>query len=224
MRYKISNLLWGMFWIVLGIGIAGNVLDIWDFSLFFDGWWTMFIIIPCSISIVRNGFGNGSTIGLMIGILLLLATRDVIEYSMLRRLFVPIILILIGFNMILKNIFNESRHVKINVSYQGIGSYASTFSSQRINIPNEPFYGTELNSVFGSLELDLRNAIIDQDIVINATSVFGGIDIYVPDNIKVKVSSTSIFGGVTNRKRKGETNSPIVYINATCMFGGVEIK
>ena len=224
MRYRISNLLWGLFWIGLGVGIAGNALNLWDFHIFFDGWWTLLIIIPCSISIVRNGFGNGSTIGLMIGILLLLGSRGVIEYSMLRRLIIPIILILIGLNMILKNLFSQSKHVKINVSYQGVGSYTSTFSSQCIRIPNEPFYGTELTSVFGGLQLDLRNAIIQEDIVINATAIFGGIDIFLPEQVGLKINSTSIFGGVDNRRRKNEGEGPIVYVNATCMFGGVDIR
>lgn len=224
MRYRISNLLWGLFWIVIGIGIAGNALNLWDFHIFFKGWWTLLIIIPSMISIVRNGFGNGSTIWLMIGIILLLGSRGIIEYSLLRKLIIPIILILIGFNMMLKSLFNPSKHVKIDVSYQGTGSYAATFSSQCIRIPNEPFYGTELNAVFGGLQLDLRNAMIQEDIVINATAVFGGIDIFVPEHVKVKVNSTSIFGGVDNRRRRKEENGPIVYINATCMFGGVDIK
>lgn len=224
MRYKVSNILWGIFWIIVGVVIAGSALNFWDFNILFDGWWTLFIIIPCGISIVSNGLGSGSIIGLIIGILLLLAAQDVIEYGLLQKLVVPIILILIGCNMLFKNIFNSSRRIKIDIPYPGTGSFAATFSSQKIRVPNEKFYGTELNSIFGGLVLDLRDAIVDEDIVINATAIFGGIDIYVPDYVKVKVSSTSIFGGVSNKKHRGEMNGPMVYINATCMFGGVDIK
>lgn len=224
MRYRLSNILWGIFWIALGIGIAGNVMNLWDFRIFFTGWWTLFIIVPCCISIIRNGLGNGSTIGLVIGILLLLSSRGMIEYALLRKLLVPIILILIGFNMILRNIFHGSRRTKIDIPYEGIGEYASTFSSQTIRIPNEPFYGTEINAVFGSLVLDLRNAIITKNIVIDATAVFGGIDILVPENVKVKISSTSLFGGVDCKRRNNGSDVPIIYVDATCMFGGVDIK
>ena len=71
----------------------------------------------------------------------------------------------------------------------------------------------------------MRKAIIQQDTVINTSSIFGGIDIYVPENVKVKVKSTSIFGGVSNRKKNNEnTEANTIYINATCLFGGVEIK
>ena len=62
-------------------------------------------------------------------------------------------------------------------------------------------------------------------VVINTCSVFGGIDIYVKEDTKVLIKSTSLFGGVENKK-KTETNdkSKTIYINAFCMFGGVDIK
>ena len=72
---------------------------------------------------------------------------------------------------------------------------------------------------------DLRNAIIDSDVVINASSTFGGIEIYVPSNVKIKIKSMPIFGGVENKaKTKVDENSYTIYINGTAVFGGVEIK
>ena len=35
--------------------------------------------------------------------------------------------------------------------------------------------------------------------MINAKAIFGGITIYVPADIKIKVRSTSIFGGVDDK-------------------------
>ena len=61
------------------------------------------------------------------------------------------------------------------------------------------------------------------DIVINASSIFGGINILVPEDVNVIVKSTSIFGGVTNKKENTNSKKNI-YINAMCMFGGVDIK
>ena len=66
---------------------------------------------------------------------------------------------------------------------------------------------------------------VKEDVVINATSVFGGIDIFAPDDVKVKIKSNSIFGGVSNKKDTDVTDkSKTIYINATCIFGGVEVK
>ena len=67
--------------------------------------------------------------------------------------------------------------------------------------------------------------MINGDCVINASAVFGGIDIYVPGGMNVKVNSTSIFGGVSGKERRNDpANQHTLYLNATCLFGGVEIK
>ena len=44
--------------------------------------------------------------------------------------------------------------------------------------------------------------------------------------MKVKIKSNSIFGGVSEKRRniKETSSSQTIYINASCMFGGVEIK
>ncbi len=82
-----------------------------------------------------------------------------------------------------------------------------------------------MNAIFGGVELDLREAIIEEDIVINATVAFGGIDISVPGNVNVKVSNIPIFGGVSNKAGRTYNESlPTIYVNSTCMFGGIDIK
>ena len=74
-------------------------------------------------------------------------------------------------------------------------------------------------------DLDLRDSIINEDIVINTSSIFGGITVYIPENVNVKITSTSIFGGVSDeRKNKNKEAKYTIYINATCLFGGVDIK
>ena len=67
--------------------------------------------------------------------------------------------------------------------------------------------------------------MIDGDCVINATAVFGGIDIYVPDNVNVKIKSNSIFGGVSGKERRNQPEIQYtLYVNAICLFGGVKIR
>ena len=43
--------------------------------------------------------------------------------------------------------------------------------------------------------------------------------------MKVKVKSNSISGGVDNKKVKNNNDKDyVIYINANCLFGGVDIK
>lgn len=74
-------------------------------------------------------------------------------------------------------------------------------------------------------KLNLRNCKIKEDVVINSTSIFGGVDILVPDDINIKLISTNIFGGVDNKvKREVNPKFKTIYINATNIFGGTDIK
>ena len=101
----------------------------------------------------------------------------------------------------------------------------AAFSGCDMNFDGEIFRGCEVNATFGGAKCDLRGAIIECDAAIKATALFGGIDIIVPAGIKVKVNSNSLFGGVSNKADSvGAENAPTVYINALCMFGGIEIK
>ncbi|WP_312103802.1 LiaF domain-containing protein [Lachnoclostridium sp.] len=222
MRYRISNVLWGLFWMSLGIIIAGNVFQWWDISLFFPGWWTLFLIVPCGISIIRSGFGGFSLIGLVVGIMLLLNCQGIFLEDTVRKLIVPVVLIIIGLNILMRTAFNGSSKVQTPIPKEC--SYAATFSGNTVQFPNQRFQGAELNSIFGGVRLDLRSAIIEENVCIDATSIFGGIDIFVPDNVRIKVSSSSFFGGVSNHRRRISGEVPTIYINATCMFGGVDIR
>lgn len=87
------------------------------------------------------------------------------------------------------------------------------------------FEGAELTAVFGGVRCDLRNAEINRDCVIDVSAIFGGIDIYLPPQVNVKINSTSIFGGMSDKKHQNsKDNTVTVYVNGTCMFGGVDIQ
>lgn len=65
---KVEHILWGLVFIAAGLIIGGNSLGIIDVNLFFNGWWTLFIIVPCFISLLTEKEKTGNIIGLVIGI------------------------------------------------------------------------------------------------------------------------------------------------------------
>jgi len=82
-----------------------------------------------------------------------------------------------------------------------------------------------VNSIFGGIVLDLREAVIINDVEITATALFAGIDIFVPKGVRVKINNVPIFGGVSNKAEQyEEIGAPTIYLNSTCMFGGIDIK
>jgi predicted membrane protein len=232
MRNKVSNVLWGLFFIIIGVGFAGNALNIWDFHLFFDGWWTLFIIIPCFISMIQSGFGTGSTVGFIIGVMLLLNYQVDFRINF-WGLVIPIILIFIGVRILFQGAFHKRVHINEGFTSGVEGQnytntvkpeYTAVFSSNRIHITEE-FYKTSISAIFGSIVLDLRDAIINGDCEINVQAIFGGVDIFLPQNVKVKINNVPIFGGVSNKySQYADPTAPTVYINSTSMFGGIDIK
>ena len=223
-----KNILWGIVLVIIGVIVGLNALNITNIDIFFNGWWTLFIIIPSLIGLLNEKDKTGNIIGLIIGIVLLLGVQNIINFDLIWKLILPMIIIIFGLSLIFGNTFNN----KINKEIKKINNkkgkneeYCSTFSQQKIDFDDEEFKGASLTAVFGGITLDLRKAQINEDVVIDTTSVFGGIDIYVPDYIKIKVKSTSIFGGVDNKKIKNDNEKEhIIYINASCIFGGVDIK
>ena len=222
-----SSLIWGLVLICIGVILGGNAVGLFNINIFFDGWWTLFIIIPCLIGLIKDNEKTGSLIGLLVGILLLCASQDIIDFDLIMKLIFPIIIVAIGLSLVFKNAFNREVNDKIkdiNLKNNSEDGYCSTFSSQNIKF-DEEFKGTKVDAIFGGIKLDLRDATIKEDVVINATAVFGGIDIIVPDNVTIKIKSNSIFGGVDNKiKTKDTKKKYTIYINATCLFGGVDVK
>ena len=212
----------------MGVIFALNAFEITDIELFFDGWWTLFIIVPCFIGIFSEREKTGNIIGLTIGVFLLLCCQNVLGFDMLWKLAVPAIIVIIGLKLILGAVFGDKAIKLLETSKQSgesIKTGCATFSGQDLNFDGEEFSGAELTAVFGGVKCDLRNAVINKDCAITATSVFGGITIFVPDYVNIKVNSNSIFGGVSDKNRRPSVQGAVtVYINATCMFGGVEIK
>ena len=217
----------GIILVIIGVIIGLNTIGITDIDIFFDGWWTLVIIVPCFIGLFTNKDKTGNIIGLLVGVILLLGMQNIIDFNLIWKLLLPSIIVIIGLSLIFKNTFNSKINneiKKLNNKNTKNNEYCATFSGQRIDFPNEEFKGATLNSVFGSITCDLREAKIKEDVVINASSVFGGIDIIVPDDVNIKIKSNSIFGGVNNKKKNNEDKKYTIYVNASCLFGGVDIK
>lgn len=226
---KIGNVLWGVVLIIVGLILGLNALDITHINIFFAGWWTLFIIVPCFIGLFNETDKTGNIIGLFIGIVLLLCAQRVLRFDIVWKLAVPTILVIIGVSIIFKNSLNSKFNneiEKINQNANKDNEYCSTFSSQDVSFENQEFKGANLTAVFGGVKCDLRKAIINEDQVINCSAIFGSIEIIPSEEINIKVKSNSIFGGVSNERKNKEMNKDLktVYINAMCLFGGVSIK
>ena len=92
---KAGNVFWGILLIAAGVILGLNKLDILEINIFFDGWWTLFIIVPCAIGLFTEREKMGNLIGMLIGVCLLLCCRDILSFDMLWELLVPTIIVIL---------------------------------------------------------------------------------------------------------------------------------
>ena len=216
---KISTVLVGIIFVIAGVIIGLNSFGITDINIFFDGWWTLFIIIPAINGFITDEEKMGSIIWLIIGIVLLLGCQNLISFDIIWKLTLPVILVFIGLSIMLNN--NGKKDSK-NTSNN---ECCACFSGKTIKFDDKDFKGSEVNAIFGGITIDLTNAKIKDGAVIDATAVFGGVTILIPDDLKVEIKSTSVFGGVSDKtKNKEKKDKVTLYVNACSIFGGVDIK
>jgi hypothetical protein len=55
--------------------------------------------------------------------------------------------------------------------------------------------------------------------------LFGGIDIFVPENVKVVSKAFCIFGGIDNKAPSTDyIDAPKIYVEGLVLFGALDIK
>ena len=227
MKKSTVSIILGILVVALGMFFGGQALGFWEqYRISFDGWWTLFIIVPCVISIVNSGFNPFNTIGAGVGVLLLLTAQDVLRDGLGYKLIVPYVIIIFGLSLILKKPIKFKKESNNGVYAGNRGeNYFAVFGGNTPMFDGVDFRGVNTYAIFGGIDLKLQNAIIRRDCVINSYTVFGGTDIILPNNVKCVVDSTPILGGIENRfvSAAGE-NTPTVLIRAVSVFGGTDIR
>lgn len=222
---NLNKIIWGLILVAAGVLFGLNAAGITDVKVFFDGWWTLFIIVPCSIGLFTKQGKTGNLIGLLVGVVLLLCCQGIFDIDSIWKMVLPIIVIIIGLSMVFGGFGFRGRKIMTGGNRSDIPSGFAAFSGKDMKFDSQVFRGADINAVFGGVKCDLTNAVFESDTVINATAVFGGVDIIVPAGVNVRINSDSLFGGASAKNHPDADGNPYtVYVNATCIFGGVDVK
>ena len=247
---KTNGLVIGSLFILVGLLYACSALDLFEFSIFFPGWWTLFIIVPCIYALTRkNEDKTGPVIGLIIGACFLINAQDFAFHIDFWPMAIAVLCFLIGWKLLFPEKKNK-KHVEFSyngengekkVEINGVkfdntytknsGGYVNAsaiLGGKDIRVDNECFTGADICAVMGAVDIDLRNAIISEDVYINVTAIMGGIDIYLPANVRIVTDGcTTIMGGIdvnTGYANFHGADDPKVIITGSCIMGGIEIK
>ncbi len=236
MKKSNTGLFIGLAFILIGFLYACSALDIFHFSIFFPGWWTLFIIVPSLYGLFREREKTGCVIGLVIGLCFLINAQGFDFHINFWPLILALICIMIGVNLIFPNRKHKKRKrsgiieinlgnhdnenysdtdsddMKYNNSYTKEDGYLSIntiFGGKTVRLDNETFSGADINLIFGAIELDLRHAVISEDVYINANTIFGGLEIYAPAGVRIVTDDcAAAFGGVDVHSRYANSLGP----------------
>ncbi|HVP00504.1 MAG TPA: DUF5668 domain-containing protein [Bryobacteraceae bacterium] len=105
----------------------------------------------------------------------------------------------------------------------------AVFGGTRRRVESQDFQGGEAFSMFGGVCVDLRNAASTRDeIFVEANSIFGGIELRVPEAWTVTVKGVGIFGGYEDKTLDARiapsTKQPHLIVSGLAMFGGVTVR
>lgn len=228
MNKKYSNILLGCCLVAIGIVMIGNYFNLFSINIFFNGWWTLFIIIPSIIGLFNKGDKTLNLLFLAIGILLLLNQYDIIPNDILFKVILAVAIIITGIKIIMHGVKSPKSNSENNIPNfpNNQNEYDVIFGKQeKIYSKGEEFIGTNLKSIFGEVTLNIKDSSINKDVYINAKTRFGNCTIIAPVNVNIKIFSKNMFGKTINKKSDTFKNEfPTIYINSDVIFGEIKIK
>ncbi|MFF1379598.1 DUF1707 domain-containing protein [Streptomyces sp. NPDC058308] len=85
---------------------------------------------------------------------------------------------------------------------------------------------THAYAVFGSVEIDLSEAIFEQrQVVIKALAIFGSVDIRVPENVSLRGSGGGVLGSFeVNTVDSPDQDAPVVFVDGIAVLGSIEAR
>jgi predicted membrane protein len=246
-----GNVTTGLFFLVIGALLMSRTVGA-DFPDWFFTW--PMILIGLGIFIgLRQGFRSGTWIILLLVGGIFLADKISDEFY-LRPYFWPIMFFAVGIYIILAPGglgFKSKRYADTDDisnsedstvpyttpdsttgwdrSYSDRGDMidiTAIFAGVKKKVLSKNFKGGDTVAIMGGSEIDLTKADFNGKIVIDSFTMFGGTKLIVPPDWDIQSQVVAIFGGVDDKRPPSAQYDPskIVFLEGTCLFGGIEIK
>ena len=184
---KASGAFIGLLFIIVGLLYACSALDFIDFTIFFPGWWTLFIIVPCIYALTRKKEDKtGPVIGLIIGICFLINAQDWRFHIDFFPMALAALCFVIGWKLLVPQKKKDHKQVEVDFTY-------STDSEPKVNVTadSDGTAGPSFNSTSAG-----GGTYTGGNGYINASAFFGGKDIRVDNECFTGADITVIMGAV----------------------------
>lgn len=191
------------------------------------GFWPLVLIGCGCVALFGNGPRSGNMVGIVLialGLLMILGRMGFLYISW--GTLWPLALIGVG-GLVLYRSLGQNRvaHGALKEAHPdnvvNIVAILGGFE-RRINMPD--FRGGEITAMMGGCALDLREADIVKEAVINVFTVWGGINIRVPPDWTVVLNGTPVMGGFSEKTITPPNTGKRLVITGYAIMGGVEVR
>ncbi|TXI68026.1 MAG: hypothetical protein E6Q41_04730 [Cyclobacteriaceae bacterium] len=233
---KLSSSVW-VGGLILAIGSIWlfKKLDLLYFPNWVFSWKTLLIALGLVFGINRKFEGIGWLALILVGSFFLIDDIFFLDYE-LRRLALPIGIIIVGGFIVGRALWGPSRDARKSLSGDGVINIdeggedyfdiTTIFGGAKKKVFSKQFKGGDTTCLFGGTDIDLTQADINGTVVIDIVQMFGGVKMVVPANWEIKSDITAILGGFDDKRStpQGPSSGKKLVITGFVMFGGVEIK
>ncbi len=133
------------------------------------------------------------------------------------------------------NIFGEQKPQDPKGKSSGTSYYDSgdVINSQAVfcgiqkRVLSKNFKGGKASAIFGGTEIDLTQADLGENAVLEVEVAFGGLKLILPAHWDLQINVTNIFAGIEDKRMFSQTATDptkVLRIHGTIIFGGLDIK
>ncbi|WP_322403388.1 LiaI-LiaF-like domain-containing protein [Massilia luteola] len=222
-----SQVVLGLLVVGMGVLFLLDNLDILNFRHAIGFWPLVFIVAGCA-ALFGNGPRSGNYMGgvlIAVGVLMILG-RLGFFYISWGTLW-PLVMIALGGLVLFRSLGPGRVARSAAVAGTGLDNVVDIVAvlggfERRVSAPD--FRGGEITAVMGGCALDLREASIVKEAVINVFTIWGGINIKVPPDWTVVLNGTPLMGGFSEKTARPPDGSKRLVITGYAIMGGVEVR
>jgi len=219
MRKNLNKIFFGIAVLAAGIIFLGSAFGFWEIGEM-SGWWTVFIIVPAIGSMIASGIDLLNVAAVAVGVWLLLKCNPQwVPAERMNHFAIAIALVTVGFWLIFSTVKTKKLKKRLDdnsgpISQESKPTYTAVCSGGVYKNTTGNLLGAHCLAILGGLEVDLSEAQINDEITISVTAILGGVDIYLPENVRVECSDgASLLGGIDNKMpANGDLSQPLVHI------------
>ncbi|MCX6561571.1 MAG: DUF5668 domain-containing protein [Candidatus Aminicenantes bacterium] len=223
-----GRVFWGLLLILMGVLFLLDQMGRLNFGDIMSTYWPVIIILVGLSTMIGSGFRRigGGLFLVLLGTFFQLRELGILREDIWHYAW-PALIILVGIWILFGGIFRHRTHPAFPVDAGSDMDVTAILSGQDRRFTSAGFKGGHATAVMGGAEIDLTEATLEGGkATVELTAIMGGIDLRVPRDWKVVIDATPILGGVSDsRKNIADADAKsTLYIKATAILGGVEIK